>query len=171
MDNLNSLIISVTERLTRSNRSLTPHAAAHRLTFGTMVPPSGHNKISRYSTPFVESPPPHECSSCSCCSALGRGDAHEGSDWDFGYQSTAEIDVPGLLAAIVETIRSDRVDLVDLARASGLLRYRAARDGVVVFEARPRLGESFSLEAADFWCDAGPLLQQGYAAVLADPNR
>lgn len=97
-----------------------------------------------------------------------RGDAHDASDWDFGYLAASTVDVPSLLVAIVETVGSDRVDLVDLARASALLRYRAARDGVVVFEARPRLSESFRLDALDFWCDAGPLLQQGYAAVLAE---
>ncbi len=97
-----------------------------------------------------------------------RGDAHVGSDWDFGYLAVSDIDVATLLAAIVTTVRSDRVDLVDLARGSGLLRYRAARDGVIVYEARPRLCEAFRLDALDFWCDAGPLLQRGYAAVLAE---
>lgn len=96
---------------------------------------------------------------------------HPASDWDFGYLAAGDIDYAALLAAIVETVRSDRVDLVDLARASGLPRYRAARDGLVVFEARPRLFEAFRLDALDFWCDAGPLLQQGYAAVLAELDR
>jgi len=100
-----------------------------------------------------------------------RGDAHDASDWDFGYLAAGDIDHVGLLASVVITVASDRVDLVDLARASGLLRYRAARDGVVVFEARPRLSEGFRLDAIDFWCDAGPLLQRGYAAVLAELNR
>lgn len=100
-----------------------------------------------------------------------RGDAHEASDWDFGYLAADDLDYAALLAAIVNSVGSDRVDLVDLARASGLLRYRAARDGVVVFEARPRLSESFRLDAIDFWCDAGPLLQRGYAAVLAEIDR
>ena len=100
-----------------------------------------------------------------------RGDAHDSSDWDFGYLAGGDIDQAVLLTAIVDTVRTDRVDLVDLARASGLLRYRAARDGVAVFEARPRLAEAFRLDALDFWCDAGPLLQQGYAAVLAELDR
>jgi predicted nucleotidyltransferase len=100
-----------------------------------------------------------------------RGDAHDASDWDFGYLAAGDIDYAALLAVIATIVRSDRVDLVDLARASGLLRYRAARDGVVVFEARPRLSEAFRLDALDFWCDAGPLLQQGYAAVLAELDR
>lgn len=100
-----------------------------------------------------------------------RGDAHDRSDWDFGYLATADLDVPALLARLVETLHSDRVDLVDLRSASGLLRYRAARDGVALFEARPRLAEAFRLDAAGFWCDASPVLQQGYAGVLERLDR
>jgi hypothetical protein len=88
------------------------------------------------------------------------------SDWDFGYMASQGFDVARALAGIVEVICDDRVDLVNLATAGGLLRYRAARDGIVLFEYRPRLGEQFRLDAALFWCDAEPVLQQGYRAVL-----
>ena len=100
-----------------------------------------------------------------------RGDASVQSDWDLGYLASADVDISGLRAAIVELLDTDGVDLVDLSRAGGLLRYRAARDGVVVFQARPRLAEAFALEAVDFWCDAGSLLQQGYDNVLAELDR
>lgn len=100
-----------------------------------------------------------------------RGDVHARSDWDFGYLGGGEFDIAAFVGAIVEIVGSDRVDLVDLSRASGLLRYRAARDGVTLFEARPRLAEAFRLEAVDFWCDAAPILRQGYDAVLARLDR
>ena len=96
-----------------------------------------------------------------------RGDAHPRSDWDFGYLGNSTLDVAALLAALVETVGSDRVDLVDLAHAGGLLRYRAARDGRALFESEPRLMESFCLDAADFWCDAEHILRRGYDDVLA----
>src|SRR2546428_458791 len=83
-----------------------------------------------------------------------RGDAQPGSDWDFGYLATAAFDPAALVGALVEIVGSDRIDLVDLGRASGLLRYRAARDGQLVHEARARPAERFCLEAAQFWCDA-----------------
>jgi predicted nucleotidyltransferase len=98
----------------------------------------------------------------------GRGDAHPRSDWDFGYLAAPEIDAASLLAAIVEIVGSDRVDVVDLRNASALLRYRAARDGRLVFEARPRLAERFRLDAAEFWCDVAPIVQREYERVLAD---
>jgi predicted nucleotidyltransferase len=97
-----------------------------------------------------------------------RGDVHERSDWDVGYLAADEIDVATLAGAIVEIVGSDRVDIVDLRRASGLLRYRAARDGHLLYEARPRLAEAFRLDAAQFWCDVAPVLQRGYDGVLAD---
>jgi hypothetical protein len=101
----------------------------------------------------------------------GRGDAHAGSDWDLGYLAAADFDAAGLLAAVVDTLGKDRVDLVNLAHASGLLRYRAARDGQVVFEARPRLAEQFRLDASQFWCDAESVLRRGYDAVLEELAR
>ena len=97
-----------------------------------------------------------------------RTDAKPDSDWDLGYVAVAEFDAAALLGSIVETVGSDRVDLVDLGRASGLLRYQAARDGQVVYEAHPRLAERFRLEAAQFWCDAAPVLQRGYDDVPAE---
>lgn len=97
-----------------------------------------------------------------------RGDAGAASDWDFGYQATAALDVAALLATIVELVGSDRIDLVDLRRASGLLRYRAARDGQPLYEARSGIADQFCLEAVRFWCDAAPVLERAYDDVLAE---
>jgi len=100
-----------------------------------------------------------------------RGEAQAESDWDFGYLATDGFDATALLSAIVESVGTDRVDVVDLRRASGLLRFRAARDGQVIYEARPRLAEQFCLEVAQFWCDAASVLQRGYDEVLAELKR
>lgn len=96
-----------------------------------------------------------------------RGDAHTRSDWDFGFIASPAFDVAALLAGLVEALDADAIDLVDLERASGLLRYRVARDGYTVFEEESRLGERFRLEAVHFWCDAAPILERGYRDVLA----
>ena len=96
-----------------------------------------------------------------------RNDATSSSDWDFGYLADAPFDFETLLAGLVTILNCDRVDLVDLTHASGLLRYRAARDGLLVFEARPGVANKFRLEAAQFWCDAEPILRRGYETVLA----
>lgn len=96
-----------------------------------------------------------------------RGDAHSGSDWDFGALFDDDTDPLVLTAALASSVRSDDVDLADLSRSSALLRYRAARDGVALWE---RSGEeflNFRLEAVGFWCDAGPVIQAAQRDVLA----
>lgn len=94
-----------------------------------------------------------------------QGRAHDRSDWDFGYLGDADFDAEPLHRALVVELRSERVDLVNLATASGLLRYRAAGQADVIFE---RLEEfrRFWLEAVGFWCDAEPVLRRGYERVL-----
>lgn len=88
-----------------------------------------------------------------------RGDARPASDWDFGYLASPQTAIDGLRAALVRAIGTDRIDLVDLDRAGALLRYRAARDASLLYERAPGADARFRLAAADFWCDAGPLLQ------------
>jgi predicted nucleotidyltransferase len=95
-----------------------------------------------------------------------RTDAGARSDWDLGYLAGAGFDPDGLLAALVEALGTERVDLVDLARAGAQLRYRAASEGQVLHAAEAVTFERFWLEAVSFWCDAGPVIREGYAGVL-----
>lgn len=100
-----------------------------------------------------------------------RGDAHDASDWDFGYLATSSADIPGLLASLVEITRSDRVDLADLSRGSGVLRFHAARDGRLLYERVRGSWTAFRLEAAHFWCDMAPIFGPAHAEVLARLDR
>lgn len=100
-----------------------------------------------------------------------RSDSHRQSDWDLGYRAAAQMDPVALRGRVVDVLGTDAIDLVDLERASGLLRYRAARDGQLVFEARPGLADEFRFEVVRFWCDAAPVLQRGYEDVLAELTR
>ena len=95
-----------------------------------------------------------------------RGDARPDSDWDIGYLANETADVPGLLARLVEALDNDRVDLVDLRSAGGLLRYRAAREGRLAYEGAADLFDRYRLDAACFWCDNAPLFERGYDDVL-----
>ena len=65
---------------------------------------------------------------------------------------------------VLDTGPAATLKMLDLA--SGLLRYRAARDGVLVYEARPGIFDRFRFEAARFWYDAEPVLRAGYEALL-----
>jgi predicted nucleotidyltransferase len=95
-----------------------------------------------------------------------RGDSHPGSDWDLGFLARPGFDVDRFLGRAVRLLGSAHVDLVDLARASGLLRFRAAADGKVLYESKlDRFGD-FWFEAVSFWCDAQSILKAGYEAIL-----
>ena len=95
-----------------------------------------------------------------------RGEARPGADWDFGYLADEATDVPGLLADLVEALGSERIDLVDLRRAGGLLRYRAACDAVPLHAADADRFDRFRLEAVRFWCDNAKTFERGYDEIL-----
>lgn len=97
-----------------------------------------------------------------------RGDDHPLSDWDFAYLADPSFDPAALLADLVLGLETDRIDLVNLQGASGLLRYRAARDGFVLHQTTPETFERFWKAAVTFWCDAEPILRHGYDAILAE---
>ena len=95
-----------------------------------------------------------------------RGHARRNADWDFGYVADEVADVPGLLAALVEILGDDHIDLVDLDRTTGLLRFRSACDGVLVYEAESGLFDRYRLAAARFWCENAGVFERGYAETL-----
>lgn len=95
------------------------------------------------------------------------GTAHERSDWDVGYLGGEELDPLRLAAAVAEAVGSDDVDVVDLARASAVLRQDASTDGRLLHERVPGAFLDFRVEATTFWCDVEPVLREAHAAVLA----
>ena len=95
-----------------------------------------------------------------------RGEASVDADWDFGYLATNDFRPEALLADLTLAVKSDRFDLVDLSRAGGQLRYRAARDARVLVESPAGQFERFWVNTVSFWCDAGPVLERAYAGVL-----
>lgn len=95
-----------------------------------------------------------------------RGEAGPRSDWDLGYLADPGADLDALAVAITSTLRSDRVDLVDLATASALLRYRTARDGVALLEREPNTFLRFRLEVTQFWCDVEAVVRAAHDDVL-----
>jgi len=100
-----------------------------------------------------------------------RGDATARSDWDLGYLAEAGLDREALLADLVVALGSEAVDLVDLDRAGGLVRFRAARDAVVIAEPDEAAFARFWLDAVSYWCDMGPIIRAGYDGVLAELER
>lgn len=97
-----------------------------------------------------------------------RGDAHERSDWDFAWLGDEHLDALELRRQLAEALGTDRIDLADLSRASGLLRYRVAKDGVALFEGSPGAFEDFCLDAARFWFDIADIVRAEQAELLRD---
>ena len=100
-----------------------------------------------------------------------RGEAGPRSDWELAYLASEGFDPVACQAELVLALGTDRIDLVNRRRSNGLLRFRAARDGVVLFERKAGSFERFWMEAVSFWCDAGPILRRGYRALLAELSR
>jgi uncharacterized protein len=100
-----------------------------------------------------------------------RGDVHPGSDWDFGYLAGPAFKPEDFLARMAFDLETDPIDLVNLGRTSGLLRYRAASEGQPIFEKSPGNFERFWFEAVSFWWDMGPIFKAGYEEILQDLER
>ena len=100
-----------------------------------------------------------------------RGEATARSDWDLGYLGDVSLDRDGLLADLVAAAGTEALDLVDLDRAGGLVRFRAARDAVVFFEAGDGAFARFWFDAVSYWCDMGSIIRAGYEGILEDLAR
>jgi predicted nucleotidyltransferase len=94
-----------------------------------------------------------------------RGDSHPGSDWDFGYLAGPELDPYDLLARLALLLGTDWIDLVNLNRTNGILRFRVAAEGKPLFESRDESFEDFWFEAVSFWCDMEPVFRRAYSAI------
>jgi predicted nucleotidyltransferase len=100
-----------------------------------------------------------------------RGEATVRSDWDLGFLGETSLDRESLLADLVVAAGTEAIDLVDLDRAGGLVRFRAARDALVLFEAGDGTFARFWFDAVSYWCDMGPIIRAGYEGVLEDLAR
>ncbi len=96
-----------------------------------------------------------------------RGDARGDSDWDLAFLADSTFDPDDLLARLGEELATDQLDLADLSRASALLRFKTASEGVPLYEREPGLFDRFQLEAVSTWCDMEPVLTRAYDAQLA----
>ncbi len=99
-----------------------------------------------------------------------HGDARADSDWDFAFTGEPGFDADELLARLSTALGADRIDLADLDRASGQLRFRVACTAIVI-HAEDDEWDRFCVRAASFWSEAGPVLQMAYEGELRELPR
>ena len=96
------------------------------------------------------------------------GRVHPHSDWDFGYLSGERGNIELLRTRMAQLLATDRIDPVNLARGSALLRMQVGTEGRLIFESEPGLFVRFQDEVALFWCDVEPVLSHVYAHILEE---
>lgn len=68
-----------------------------------------------------------------------KGKVHPKSDIDIAFLFDAPADILNLTNTVNRLLQKDDVDVVDLYRASPLLRYAVVRNGTVLYEREPGL--------------------------------
>lgn len=75
--------------------------------------------------------------------SAAKGRATKTSDLDLGILLDGAFDTDALFLALAPRLHTDRVDLIDLRRASPLLAFEIARTGRLLFEREPGTFRSF----------------------------
>jgi predicted nucleotidyltransferase len=97
--------------------------------------------------------------------ATGRARAR--SDVDVAVRCTGPADLDVLYRVLAPRIGTDRLDLVDLRRASPLLMMAVARSGHLLFEKRPGVYRQFQALASRRYCDTEKLRRAQRRAIHA----
>ena len=97
-----------------------------------------------------------------------RGEHTETSDWDLGYLADEAFDPTSFLLTLEQAAPGETFDLANLATANGVLRYHAARDGQLLFEANTGTHSKFWQQAVHYWLDMKPVLENAHAQVLTE---
>ena len=71
------------------------------------------------------------------------GKAHKRSDIDLAFFFDNRVDIMDLTNKVIRLLRTDNIDVVDLSRASPLLRFSAAKNCKVLYERSPGIFSEF----------------------------
>jgi len=98
--------------------------------------------------------------------SIVTGKVHRRSDIDLGFLFEGEVDILALTNKVIRLLKSDRVDVVDLQKASPLLKFSAVKRSEVLFEKRPGIFSVFSSLAFRRFVDTKKLRDAQHSAVL-----
>ncbi len=71
------------------------------------------------------------------------GSTHKKSDIDLAFLFDAPLDILDLTNKVIRILHADNVDVVDLRKASPLLRFSAIKHGKVLYESKPGIFNAF----------------------------
>jgi predicted nucleotidyltransferase len=89
--------------------------------------------------------------------SVASGKEYHESDIDLGFLFDKPIDILGLTNRVIRLLRTDRVDVIDLSRASPLLKHSVIRTGKALFEKTPGLFNIFQSLTFRIYVDAKKL--------------
>jgi len=72
------------------------------------------------------------------------GASHKHSDIDLGFLFDQPVDILDLTNRVISLLHTDNVDVVDLRRASPLLKASSVKQGILLYERSPGLFHDFS---------------------------
>jgi len=94
------------------------------------------------------------------------GNRHSHSDIDLGFLFDDEVDILALTNKVIRLLKTDNVDVVDLKKASPLLKFSASRSSEVLFEKTPSLFNAFSSLAFRRYVDTKKLRDAQHSVVM-----
>lgn len=93
------------------------------------------------------------------------GKMHKRSDVDIAFLFESRVDIIDLTNRVTRLLGTDNIDVVDLGRASPLLRFAAARNCKVLYESSPGLFSEFYSLAFRRFVDTKKLRDAGRVAI------
>jgi uncharacterized protein len=96
-----------------------------------------------------------------------KGQRRPRSDVDLAVRCTGAADLDALYLALAPRLGTDRLDLVDLRRASPLLMMEVARSGRLLYERRRGSFRQFQSLASRRYCDTAKLRRAQRRAIHA----
>ncbi len=93
------------------------------------------------------------------------GKAHKRSDIDLAFLFDNRVDILGLTNRVIRLLRTDNIDVVDLGRASPLLRFSAVKNCKVLYERSQGLFSEFYSLAFRRYVDTKKLRDAGRVVI------
>ena len=90
---------------------------------------------------------------------------HRRSDIDLAFLYDRPVDILALTNRIIRLLETDNVDVVDLRRASPLLKLSSVKDGKVLYEKEPGVFHSFYSLAFRMYADSKKLRDANAQAI------